>query len=214
MVARDPHQSMTTGNPRRPGKGPAGHHPRSLWLPLAAASIAVSIAGAGGGCATTAGGVPATATAQPSTVEVSITFGGTDRAWIQLMIPMNEQLLKALELVPDHGADPRTREFAGRIAAARRAELAELIRLRERAGLEPGTEHDGHDLPGIVTPDDLAALRDAAFDRGIRQTLREYLEQGARLAAAERASGTDPETRQLAERIHAARTAELGALPG
>ncbi|WP_343446388.1 DUF305 domain-containing protein [Micromonospora schwarzwaldensis] len=131
------------------------------------------------------------------------------------MIPMNEQVLKALDLVPGQTTDERIRDLAGRIAAGRRAELDDLRRLRGSAGLSAVNQHEGHDLPGMVVPADLVvlrSLRDAAFDRAVRETLREHVEQGARLADAEQTNGGDPETRRLAERMRQTRATERGWL--
>ncbi|MEV4118548.1 hypothetical protein [Micromonospora sp. NPDC049645] len=52
------------------------------------------------GCATgsaTGTAAPAPVARTPGTAAI----GGTDAAWIQLMISMNEQVLKALDLYPD-----------------------------------------------------------------------------------------------------------------
>ncbi|MGC4806986.1 DUF305 domain-containing protein [Micromonospora sp. DT233] len=144
-------------------------------------------------------------------------LGGTDAAWIQLMIPMNEQVLKALDLAPGRSADTGVGDTAALIAAARRAELDDLRRLRDGAGLPTANAHEGHDLPGMVVPADLdalRALRGPAFDRALRQTLREHVEQGARLADSERANGSDARTRQLAERVGRSRASELDRLTG
>ncbi|MFF3869397.1 DUF305 domain-containing protein [Micromonospora sp. NPDC001898] len=113
------------------------------------------------------------------------------------------------------GTDEGVREMAGRIAAGRRAELDDLRRLRGRAGRPAVNEHEGHDLPGMVVPADLVALRSLrgpAFDSAIGQTLREHVEQGARLADARRTNGSDAQTRGLAERMGRTRATALGWL--
>ncbi|WP_433350354.1 DUF305 domain-containing protein [Micromonospora sp. CA-111912] len=191
----------TAASPRRPRNGPARAPVLLVGLLLVAGPSAT-------GCvAEPPTGVP--------TPAATATFGGTDAAWIQLMIPMNEQALAALDLVPGRSADEGVREVAGRIAAGRRAELDDLRRLRGRAGLPAVNEHEGHDLPGMVIPADLVALRSLrgpAFDSAIGQTLREHVEQGARLADAERTNGSDAQTRGLAERVGRTRATELGWL--
>ncbi|MFJ6198149.1 DUF305 domain-containing protein [Micromonospora sp. NPDC092111] len=197
---------MTVERPRRPRTGPARLPALLLGLLLVAVPVAT-------GCAqepSTTRNAPAPAGSTPAT-----TLGGTDAAWIQLMIPMNEQMLLALDLVAGQTTDQRIRDLAGRVAANRRAELDDLRRLRGSAGLPTVNAHEGHDLPGMVIPADLVTLRalhDAAFDRAIGQTLREHVEQGARLADAEQTNGADPETRRLAERMGETRAAELGWL--
>ncbi|SDZ15542.1 Uncharacterized conserved protein, DUF305 family [Micromonospora pattaloongensis] len=192
---------MTVNVPRRSGTGPAG------VAALLAGLLFVAVPAAGA-CASAP-------SAPPAPTPAGAGFGRTDAAWIQLMIPMNEQVLEALALVPRQSSDARLRALAGRIAENRRAELEELRRLRGRAGLPTANEHEGHDLPGMVVAADLVALRSlraARFDRAIAETLREHVEQGARLADAERTGGTDPETRRIAARVQQARATEIAWL--
>ncbi|GAB2977128.1 DUF305 domain-containing protein [Saccharothrix stipae] len=135
-------------------------------------------------------------------------FNTTDTAWIQLMIPMNEQLLPALDLAP-----PPLAPFAAELRASHEQELAQLKRLRDRAGLSDDNVHAGHQMPGLVSEVDLAALR--LDPSGLSAKLREHLEQGALLSRGEQDSGADRETRDLAASIgtaRAAQTSRLGAV--
>ncbi|MGW4113194.1 DUF305 domain-containing protein [Actinosynnema sp. NPDC004786] len=164
---------------------------RALW---GAALLALLAA-----CAT----VPPPA-APPSSASAS-PFNPTDSAWIQLMIPMNEQLLPALALAP-----PPLAAFAAELDASHRAELGRLKRLRERAGLPEDNVHAGHQMPGLVSEADLAGLR--MDPSGLPAKLREHLDQSASLARGEQESGADPETRELAASIAAARAGQLARL--
>ncbi|WP_447006875.1 DUF305 domain-containing protein [Saccharothrix isguenensis] len=133
-------------------------------------------------------------------------FNATDTAWIQLMIPMNEQLLPALDLAP-----PALAGFAAGLRASHEQELVDLKRLRDRAGLADANVHAGHQMPGLVSQADLAALR--LDPSALPAKLREHLEQSASLARGEQDSGADQESRELAGAIaskRAAQTAELG----
>ncbi|MFD0200611.1 MULTISPECIES: hypothetical protein [Saccharothrix] len=145
---------------------------------------------------------PPTSSAPPSP------FNGTDTAWIQLMIPMNEQLLPALALAP-----PELAPFAAELKASHEQELVRLKRLRDRAGLSDENVHAGHQMPGLVSEADLAGLR--LDPSGLPAKLREHLAQGALLARGEQDSGADQETRDLAASIATARaeqTSRLGAV--
>ncbi len=132
-------------------------------------------------------------------------FNATDTAWIQLMIPMNEQLLPALALAP-----PALASFAAELEVSHERELAELKRLRERAGLSDDNPHAGHQMPGLVSEADLAGLR--LDPSGLPAELREHLAQGALLARGEQDNGADRETRDLAASIGAARAAQTARL--
>ncbi|MFJ6673036.1 DUF305 domain-containing protein [Actinosynnema sp. NPDC091369] len=125
-------------------------------------------------------------------------FNATDTAWIQLMIPMNEQLLPALDLAP-----PDLAPFAAELRASHGQELAALKRLRDRAALPDENVHAGHQMPGLVSEADLAGLR--MDPSGLPAKLREHLDQSALLARGEQDSGADRETRDLAASIAAAR---------
>ncbi|MEU4762246.1 DUF305 domain-containing protein [Actinosynnema sp. NPDC023794] len=132
-------------------------------------------------------------------------FNATDTAWIQLMIPMNEQLLPALALAP-----PALAPFAAEVKESHERELAQLKRLRERAGLSDDNPHAGHQMPGLVSEADLAGLR--LDPSGLPAKLREHLEQSALLARGEQDSGADRETRDLAASIGTARAAQTARL--
>lgn len=132
-------------------------------------------------------------------------FNATDTAWIQLMIPMNEQLLPALDLAP-----PPLAAFAAELRASHAEELGRLKRLRERAGLPEDNVHAGHQMPGLLSEADLAGLR--MDPSGLPAKLREHLDQSALLARGEQESGADQETRDLAESIGAARAEQAARL--
>lgn len=153
---------------------------------------------------------PAPVAASPST-----SFNGTDTAWLQLMIPMNEQTLRLLDLVPARTADPATRQLATRVGAAHRAELDQLRALRTKAGLPATNVHEGHDMPGMVTADELRAAgeaRGAALDQLVTARLREQFEQNVLLCNGERTSGADQATKALAAAIERTRATQLAQL--
>lgn len=133
------------------------------------------------------------------------------------MIPMDERTLPLLDLGAERGHDPAVRRLAARI---RKAHLAELERLREmlgRTGLPATNVHEGHDMPGMVTAADLAALRKAtgpAFDRLFADRLREHLDQSAAVARSEQTAGADEGTRALAAAVERARAAQSDLLDG
>jgi len=144
-------------------------------------------------------------------------FNGTDRAWLQLMIPMNEQGVRLLELVPARAPDPATRQLAAQVAAGYRAELDQLRALRARAGVPTTNIHEGHELPGLLTATDLRAAeraRGAELGRLVTGRLRAQFEQGVVLCRGERTSGADPATKALAAAIERTRAARLGSATG
>ncbi|MEU3168031.1 DUF305 domain-containing protein [Streptosporangium sp. NPDC006930] len=143
-------------------------------------------------------------------------FNGTDIAWLQLMIPMTEQAVRLLELAPGKTSNPKITRFAEENVADHRTTLGRLRDLLRRSGVPESDEHEGHDIPGMVIPDDFAALRradGAAFDRLFTRDAREYLTQSVLVAKGEQKSGSDRETRAFAatlEKDHGDRLTRLG----
>lgn len=173
----------------------------ALVLCLAAAGC-----GAGPGPAPT-GGVPSPSAGSPApagTPAVSPTPNGTDVAWLQLLIAMNERLVPVLALAPERAADPALARRADAARSSRTAELAALRRLATRATLPAENPHAGHDMPGMTTVAQRTALATASgaeFDRLFAGALQAHLDQAARLCAGEQKSGADPAFRALAASI-------------
>jgi hypothetical protein len=168
-----------------------------------AAALILLLAAAAGCSAPGPAPAPATSAVTPVT-----SFNGTDTAWIQLMIPMTEQILAVLALGHRGTTDPR-------VAAAHRADLVRLTALRDRAGLSAVDVHEGHDMPGMMTPAEFAAARRDPRPALITGHLRAHLAQSVLLCDGERASGADPGTLAVAEQIRRSRAAQLARLgPG
>ncbi|MET7336313.1 DUF305 domain-containing protein [Nonomuraea sp. NPDC005650] len=142
-------------------------------------------------------------------------FNTTDIAWLQLMIAMEERALLLLDLGAGPGRSPAVRGLAGRLRQAHAGELRRLRAGLGRTGLPSRNPHEGHDMPGMATPAELAALGAAtggAFDRLFLTRLREHVEQTALVSRSEQVSGMDRATRDLAAAIVRNRTAERGLL--
>ncbi|GAA3197191.1 DUF305 domain-containing protein [Dactylosporangium siamense] len=157
------------------------------------------------------------ATSAPATGVVSTDFGGTDIAWVQLMIPMDQQLLPVLDLVSQRSADPALTRLAGELRTRYTTEIQELKALRAKAGLDDSNPHAGHRMPGLVDADTLAAIGAtggaAEFDRKVTACLREHLDQLANLARSELANGTSASVKVLARQVAESRSAGLATLP-
>ncbi|MFJ8965898.1 hypothetical protein ACIRG5_41565 [Lentzea sp. NPDC102401] len=116
------------------------------------------------------------------------------------MIPMNEQLLPALDVAP-----------LARFAAELRASQAdELVRLRDRAGLPDTNPHAGHQMPGLVSEADLLAIR--TDPSALAKKLHEHLDQTAKLARSEQENGTDAATKEFAASVESSRRDQLTRL--
>ena len=200
-----------------PGSAPRAARERPARPPVAgwrAAAVGLSLAVLVAGCGSTTA-PPAAVSSPPVVVTASSSFNGTDLAWIQLMIPMNQQQLPVLELAGQRNGAPAVRELTERIRDSHQQELAQLRALFGRTGLPDDNPHAGHDMPGLVNEAKLASLTAASgaeFETRWRELLREHLDQRASLAKSEQQSGVDPEAKALAQRIEQAATAHRQAL--
>src|SRR4051812_40505758 len=134
----------------------------------------------------------------------SETWSTADVEFAAKMIPHHAQALQMSALAPDHARSPKVKAMAARIEAEQKPEI-ELFKswLRERGQEVPEADggmagHDhgsmdmsAPDMPGMATPEQLAALAAAdgtAFDR-MFLTLMIRHHQGALTMADARAAG-------------------------
>ncbi|MFE4691330.1 DUF305 domain-containing protein [Streptomyces sp. NPDC056749] len=139
----------------------------------------------------------------------------TDSAWVQLMIPMDEQAVALLDMASRKATGPRLRAWAARLRSDQATELAELRRLRTRMGLPDTDLHEGHDMPGMVTAADLRTARaagGAAFDRLLVTQIRDHLRQSEQVSRSETTAGSGTEATARARKLVAARGKQLAAL--
>ncbi len=176
---------------------------RILWAGALTAGVLILP-----GCsATTAAGVPAASPARSA-----VAFGGTDLAWLEINIAMDEELLPLLALAGEQTRNPRVRALAAQVKAFTSTELGTLRALHDQAGLPAENPHEGMPMPGMVTPELLTragSLRGAAFDTLLVKQIRAHLEQGSKLAASESTAGIEPQTLALAGQVIATRTEVL-----
>jgi uncharacterized protein (DUF305 family) len=140
-----------------------------------------------------------------------------DVAFVQGMVPHHEQALQMTSLVPDRAANDRIVLFAERMDISQKDEIRLmqdwLVARGDILG-EEGHHHSGALMPGMLTEDEMAALRAAEgeeFDRlflegmikhhlGAIQMVEELLGSGG---------GSDPEVFQLAQHIDSDQRIEI-----
>ncbi|MER5555433.1 DUF305 domain-containing protein [Streptomyces sp. NPDC002793] len=166
--------------------------------------------------ACTEGGTRETSPAPaPSPTAAAPSAHPTDSAWLQLMIPMNEAAVALLDLAAMKATGPRLPVWAARLRASQAAELTALRGLRDRMGLPDTDVHEGHDMPGMVTAEDLDDARDAegtAFDRLLVARLHDHLLRSAEVSRSETTAGSSAEARERASTLVTARGKQLAEL--
>lgn len=135
---------------------------------------------------------------------VSTVFGGTDLAWIEINIAMDERVLPLLDLVPTHSVDPDMQALALQVKAFTEAELATLRQLHAEARLPAANPYKDTTMPGMVTAEQVtraAELSGSVFDEVAVQQIKAHLEESQNLARSEDKSGVEPQTRGLALQV-------------
>ncbi|MEU4471935.1 DUF305 domain-containing protein [Micromonospora sp. NPDC023888] len=166
---------------------------------------------------TQAGGRPDHPPAPPPApvATAPVLLNGTDDAFIQLLIPMNEGALALIDHLAGRPADEELRALLGDVREAHQGELRDLRGLLAAGNVPELNIHEGHQMPGMVTDASLAELRgvpDAEVASRAAALLRAHLAQTVVLCRGEQTAGGSPELRALAGRIQQARAAELNAL--
>jgi uncharacterized protein (DUF305 family) len=158
---------------------------------------------------------PAAEPAPSPAVTAASQFGGTDLAWIEISIAMDEQLVPLLDLVPERSGSPDVQALASQVKAFTDAELTELRALHDQAALPSVNPHEGMEMPGMVTPQvvtDATALTGKEFDKAVLKALQGHLEQSQNLAGSEDKSGVEPQTRALALQVLRTRKVALDTI--
>ncbi|MEU0524059.1 DUF305 domain-containing protein [Streptomyces niveus] len=169
------------------------------------------------GCSATPsdGKKPSAASASVNPSPVATLPGATDAAWVQLMTPMNEGAVELLTMAAERSTDPRLRSWAKDLAAAHRTELDRMRALLKELGLPSTNVHEGHEMPGMVTPGDLKQARaaeGAAFEKVFVVQIREHLEQSAHVSRSEVDAGSEASATKLAAVLVEERERELDGL--
>jgi uncharacterized protein (DUF305 family) len=96
------------------------------------------------------------------------------------------------------------RKLAADVKTSAAAELATLYKLRDQAKLPSQNPHEGMEMPGMVTPEQVtqaAQTTGAGFDSLLLLHLKEAFEQAVNLATSETRAGIEPQTVALAKQV-------------
>lgn len=219
MPLREPH---LTGNARR-----AAICAGVLGLALASAGCTgqtdgVRAAAAAAGPTTSVivpGGPGGTNTTLPGTEvrppEPAPSFNHADVHYLQMMIPHHRQAMVMGDLASDRAEDAGVRGLADRINDSQRPEIdmmaGWLINHGETVPSDDGTGGHPH-MPGMATPEELAALGEAsgrAFDRMYLTLMRDHHRGAVTMAEDLLSAGIDQRVSEMATGLIATQTAEI-----
>ncbi|MEV0384930.1 DUF305 domain-containing protein [Nonomuraea sp. NPDC050643] len=158
-------------------------------------------------------GAPAAATT--ASAQPSVTFNDADVIFAQMMIPHHEQAVETAELAASRAADPEVKELAARIEAAQDPEIQTLKGWLAEWGKPVPSGGMGHDMPGVMTEEEMAELEAAkgtAFDRLFARLMVVHHEGAIEMARTEQADGANAQAKELAKTIESTQRAEVKEL--
>ena len=200
-----------------------------------ALALSLILSGCGGGSTTTApastGG--ATSAAAPSSASpataVSAQHNDADVEFAQMMIPHHQQAIAIAEIAVDRAQRAEVTSLAEQIRTAQGPEITQLTGFLTAwgasvptTGVSAGMNRSGMTgmnssttMPGMMTDAQMNELRTAsgaAFDTMFLQMMIEHHRGAVTDAQREVDNGSNPEATQLATKIVADQTAEIGRM--
>jgi uncharacterized protein (DUF305 family) len=157
------------------------------------------------------GQTPASPPPSDTSAPVTVT-SATDLAWAQLQIALNNRALQILHLVPARAGDNRLTPFAAAVTSGHQDENVKLQSILDQIAAPQGNPHEGHNMPGMATPEQIASLSQLhtdSFDTQFIARMREHLTQCRMLAQSMQTAGALPEAKELARRIETDRDRDL-----
>jgi uncharacterized protein (DUF305 family) len=151
----------------------------------------------------------------PTYVTPSEVAYGTDTAWAQLTVALNERALKTFSLVRERAADTRLVSLSAELETSHTQENAQLQALLRHIGAPLENPHTSHDMPGMATAEEVASMsaaRGPAFDKLFADSLRKHLTQCQNLAQSMLQAGRLPDALALAAAIESAREQAIARL--
>ena len=208
--------AATTGCSDSPDSAPASSRTGATSSASATSSVPVLQPGEPGEPATTLS--PGSVISEDQATEADIAF-------MQMMIPHHEQAVVMTRLAADRASSPRVRALAERIAG-QGGEILMMSAWLQRHGLpvpSPGESHQemegmegmDHGMPGMLTEDQMAALRSARgadFDRLFLTRMIGHHEGALSMVADVQRDGADVQVAELAADIQATQTAEIATM--
>ncbi len=144
------------------------------------------------------------------------TFNQADVEFAQGMIPHHQQAVEMASLAKERASAPEVKQLATDIEGAQQPEIDTMTQWLESWGEEvpdSGMEHGGgHEMPGMMTEDQMTQLEQAkggAFDRMFLEMMIEHHEGAIEMAKTEQAEGENSDAIKLAEGIEKAQTQEI-----
>ncbi|MFI7423887.1 DUF305 domain-containing protein [Nonomuraea sp. NPDC049684] len=190
---------------------------RKIGLAAAAGALVLLTACGANDAASTAapGATTASATVTASAPPSQPSFNDADVMFAQMMIPHHQQAVEMAGLAPERAKDPEIKKLAADIKAAQDPEIQTMKGWLAEWGKPVPAGGMGHDMPGIMSAEDMKKLdgaKGAAFDRLFAEQMIAHHEGAIEMARTEQASGVNPQAKELAKAIESTQRAEVAQL--
>ncbi|MFE7741660.1 DUF305 domain-containing protein [Nocardia sp. NPDC057455] len=189
---------------------------RTRSIVALAAVAAASLAGCGDADTghTTEHGTSTTTSAVTS-APARAEHNDADVMFLQMMYPHHAQAVEMAQLVPSRTDNPRLRTLAAQVEQAQAPEMQQITTLLQSFGKPAPSAsegHEGHAMPGVMSAEQMAALRAASgpdFDRQWLTMMIEHHAGAIAMSETELAEGGNADAKALAAAIIAAQRAEI-----
>ncbi|HZS20265.1 MAG TPA: DUF305 domain-containing protein [Pseudonocardiaceae bacterium] len=179
---------------------------------VAAAAVGGLVAGCGGNTATS----PSTTTAPAASnapVASQQQHNQADVVFLQNMIPHHQQAVMMSQMALTHATTPQVKDLATRIQAAQQSEIEQMRRLLATWGIPANPSGIGP-MGGMGPGQGPGMMSGTTYDRTFLQNMIVHHQSAIEMSQTELAQGSNPETRQLAEKIITSQQAEIKEMQG
>lgn len=178
---------------------------------VAATAVAGLLAGCGGGNTTT-GSATTTPPAASNAPAGQQQHNQADVVFLQNMIPHHQQAIMMSQMALTHATTPQVKDLATRIQAAQQPEIDQMRRLLAAWGVpaNPGGMGPMGGMMGGMGPGQGPGMMTGTnFDRMFLQNMIVHHQGAIDMSNTELAQGSNPEIRQLAQKIINAQQAQI-----
>ncbi|RDI66879.1 DUF305 domain-containing protein [Nocardia pseudobrasiliensis] len=139
-------------------------------------------------------------------------FNDADISFLQMMYPHHAQAVDMAKLVPTRSQNQQLIALAANVEQAQSPEMQQIADLLRAFGKPAPAATMGHDMPGIMSQDQMTALQNATgpeFDRMWMQMMIDHHRGAIDMANAELSSGVNADAKKLAQQIVSAQQTEI-----
>ncbi|MFI6595766.1 DUF305 domain-containing protein [Nonomuraea sp. NPDC050536] len=157
----------------------------------------------------------ATATSHDMSSPSGTAFNGADVMFAQMMIPHHRQAVEMADLAATRAQNPQVKDLAAKIKAAQDPEIQTMRGWLDAWGKPVPSGGMGHEMPGIMSEEDMKKLesaKGAAFDRLFVRLMIAHHTGAIDMARTEQTQGSNPEAKSLAKSIESAQQAEVAQM--